>query len=61
VFLFEFIFNARNNFRKSRNCFTDTKNTRKITKIPAKFLEIDWDMNDPNKVFGAHEKDFEAF
>jgi hypothetical protein len=38
-----------------------TKNTPKITKIPEKFLEIDWDMNNPNKAFGAHEKDFRAF
>jgi hypothetical protein len=41
--------------------FKGTKNTPKITKIPEKFLEIDWDMNNPNKLFGAHEKDFRAF
>jgi hypothetical protein len=39
----------------------DTKNTPKITKIPGKLLEIDYDMNNPNKTFGAHEKDFRAF
>jgi hypothetical protein len=34
--------------------FQSTKNTQKIPKIPVKFPEIDWSMNDPNKVFGAH-------
>jgi hypothetical protein len=38
-----------------------TKNTQKITKIPGKFLEIDYDMDNPNKAFGAHEKGFRAF
>jgi hypothetical protein len=38
-----------------------TKSTPKITKIPEKFLETDYDMNNPNKTFGAHEKDFRAF
>jgi hypothetical protein len=38
-----------------------TKNTPKITKILGKFLEIDEDMNNPNKAFGAHEKYFRAF
>jgi hypothetical protein len=38
-----------------------TKNTQKITKIPGKFLEIDYDMNNPNKAFGAYKKDFRAF
>jgi hypothetical protein len=37
------------------------KNAPKIIKIPAKFPELDWDTNNPNKVFGAHEKDFRAF
>jgi hypothetical protein len=41
--------------------FKGTKNTRKITKIPETFLEIDYDMNNPNKAFGANEKDFRAF
>jgi hypothetical protein len=39
--------------------FKGTKNTPKILKIPGKFPEIDWDMNNPNKIFGAH--DFRAF
>jgi hypothetical protein len=41
--------------------FKGTKNTPKITKIPGKFPELDWDTNNPNKAFGAHEKDFRAF
>jgi hypothetical protein len=41
--------------------FKGTKNTQKITKILGKFLELDWSMKNPNKVFGAHEKDFRAF
>jgi hypothetical protein len=41
--------------------FRGTKNTQKIPKIPGKFPELDWSMNNPNKVFGAHEKDFRAF
>jgi hypothetical protein len=41
--------------------FKGTKNTPKSTKIPGKFLEIDCDMSNPNKAFGAHEKDFRAF
>jgi hypothetical protein len=41
--------------------FIGTKNTPKFTKIPGKFLEIDYDMNNPNKTFGAQEKDFRAF
>jgi hypothetical protein len=41
--------------------FRGTKNTLKITKIPRKILEIAYDMNNPNKAFSAHEKDFRAF
>jgi hypothetical protein len=41
--------------------FKGTKKTSKIIKIPRKFPEIDWDMNNQNKVFGAHEEDFRAF
>jgi hypothetical protein len=37
------------------------KNTQKILKIPGKFPETDWDTNNTNKIFGAHEKDFRAF
>jgi hypothetical protein len=28
----------------------------KIPKISGKFPEAHWDMNNPNKVFGSHEK-----
>jgi hypothetical protein len=41
--------------------FKGTKNTPKITKNLGKLPELDWGMNNPNKVFGAHEKDFRAF
>jgi hypothetical protein len=34
------------------------KNTPKITTIPGKIPETHWDMNNPNKVFGVHEKRF---
>jgi hypothetical protein len=37
------------------------KNTLKILKILEKIPEIDLVMNNPNKVFGAHEKEFRAF
>jgi hypothetical protein len=40
--------------------FKGTKNTLKITTIPGKFPETHWDMNNPNKVVGVHEKDFRA-
>jgi hypothetical protein len=33
----------------------------KIPKISGKFPELDWSMNNPNKVFGAHEEDFKSF
>jgi hypothetical protein len=33
----------------------------KILIIPEKFPELDWSMNNPNIVLGAHEKDFRAF
>jgi hypothetical protein len=41
--------------------FKGTKNTLKITKIPEKFLGTDYEMNNLNKAFGAHEKDFIGF
>ena len=37
------------------------ENTQKILKILGKFPDIDWDTRNPNKIFGAHEKDFRAF
>jgi hypothetical protein len=60
LFFFETIFQRKNKFGNSRKCLQCTKNTPKITKIPEKFLETHWDMNNPNKVFGDHEKDFRA-
>jgi hypothetical protein len=57
----EFNFQCENNSRKSRSCFKGTKNTQKIAKNSGKFPEAHWDMNNPNKVFGAQEKDFRAF
>jgi hypothetical protein len=45
----------------SRKCFKARKNTRIISKILGKFPETDLDMINPNKVFGAPEKDFRAF
>jgi hypothetical protein len=36
--------------------FRQEKIFRKITKIPGKFSEAHWVMNNPNKLFGAHEK-----
>jgi hypothetical protein len=56
LFLFSEFFNAKTIPEVSRNCFKGTKNTQKITKNPGKFPEAHWDMNNPNKVFGAHEK-----
>jgi hypothetical protein len=44
-----------------RNGLKARKILRKSRNSQEKFLEIDWDMNNPNKVFGVHEKDFRAF
>jgi hypothetical protein len=57
---FEINFNAKTIPDKLWKLFKGTKNTQKITKIPGKFPETHWDMKNPNKVFGAHEKDFRA-
>jgi hypothetical protein len=46
---------------KSRNYFKAREILRKFPKILGNFPEIDWDMNNPNKVFGAQEKNFRAF
>jgi hypothetical protein len=45
----------------SRKCFIARKILEKSQTIPGKFLEINWNMNNPNKVFGVQEKDFRAF
>jgi hypothetical protein len=54
-------FKCESNSRKSINCFKGMKNTKKIPKLSVKFPEVHWDMNNPNKVFISHEKDFRAF
>jgi hypothetical protein len=59
-FFFRNIFQRKKQFENSRKCLQGTKNTPKIPKISGKFLEIHWDTNNPNKIFGAHEKDFRA-
>jgi hypothetical protein len=62
LFFFEiFFFGAKTNPGNAQKMFRGTKNTQKIPKIPGKFSELDWSMNNPNEVFGAHEKDFRAF
>jgi hypothetical protein len=58
VFLFELIFNAKTIPEILESILKARKNTSKITKIPGKFPELDWSMNNPNKVFGTHEKRF---
>jgi hypothetical protein len=60
-FFFEIFFSARINPGNAQKMFRGTKNTQKITKNPGKFLEVDYDMNNPNKAFGAHEKYFRGF
>jgi hypothetical protein len=55
------IFNAKTILENLKVVLKGTKNTQKIAKNSGKFPEAHWDMNNPNKVFGAHEKDFRAF
>jgi hypothetical protein len=52
----EFNFQCENNSRKSRNCFKGTKNTQKIPRIPGKFLEIGWNMNNPKQYLDLMKK-----
>jgi hypothetical protein len=56
LFFFEFIFNEKTIPEKSRNCLKARKILRKSQTFQKKFPELDWSMNNPNKVFGAHEK-----
>jgi hypothetical protein len=58
---FEIISSAKQIQEKRRKCLKARKIPKKIPKIPEKCPEIDWNMNSPNQVFGAHEKDFRAF
>ena len=41
---------------KSRIIIEAAKNTPKALKIRGKFPEILWNMRNPNKVFGVHDK-----
>jgi hypothetical protein len=54
-------FREKNNLEISIYFIKVTKNILKIANIPGKFPETHWDTSNPNKVFGAHEKDFRAF
>jgi hypothetical protein len=60
-FFFRNISQCKIHSGKFQQMFKGTENTQKISKIPGKFLETDYDMNNPNKAFGADEKDFRAF
>jgi hypothetical protein len=52
----------RKQFQKtSRNCLKARKIHRKSQKFQEFFPEAHWNMINPNKVFGAHEKDFRSF
>jgi hypothetical protein len=51
----------RKQFQKNLVIVLKHNNTRKIPKISEKNSQTHWDTNNPNKVFGAHEKDFRAF
>jgi hypothetical protein len=57
----EFYLREKNNLEVARYFIKSTKNILKIPKILGKFPETDWDMNNPNKVFGAYEKNFRSF
>jgi hypothetical protein len=54
---FEFIFNAKTIPEKSSSCFKAPKILGKFQTIYEKIPETLWDMSNPNKIFGAHEKD----
>jgi hypothetical protein len=53
-------FSAKQIQEIQEKCLQGTKNTPKIPKIAGKFPEVDWSTTNPNKVFGAHEKDYRA-
>jgi hypothetical protein len=44
-----------------RKCLEARKILKKFRKFQEKFPELDWSMNNPYIIFGAHEKDFRAF
>jgi hypothetical protein len=61
LLIFRILFREKNNLEVARYFIKCTKNILKIPKILGKFPETEWEMNNPNKVFGASEKDFRAF
>jgi hypothetical protein len=61
LFFSEFIFNAKQFQKKSRNCLKARKILQKSQKFQENSQRLIGDMINPNKVFGAHEKDFRAF
>jgi hypothetical protein len=61
VYYFPKYFSVPKQFWKSLDNILYHENTQKIPKILGKFPETYWDMKNPNKVFGAHEKDFRVF
>jgi hypothetical protein len=55
-------FSKRKQFQEIlENVLKHEKYSENHKKNPGKFPETDWDTNNPNKVFGAHEKDCRAF
>jgi hypothetical protein len=50
-FFYEIFFSAKTNPGNAQKMFRGTKNVQKIPKISGKFLEIDWNMNNSNKIF----------
>jgi hypothetical protein len=60
--VFSNLFLMQKQFRKDLEIVLKAQKVfEKFHKILGKFPEIDWSMNNPSKVFGAHEKDFRAF
>ena len=59
-YLFSELINFTNKIilKKSRTDIQTMKNTPRPSKIWKNFLETLWNMMNPNKVFGAHEKIF---
>jgi hypothetical protein len=61
LYIFQKYFKCENNSRKFlENVLKHEKYSNNLKNL-GKFPETDWDMINPNKVFGAHEKDFRAF
>jgi hypothetical protein len=58
LFIFRKYFRERNNLEIARQFIKATKNILEIPKILGKSPEIDWNMNNPNKIFEASLKRF---